>query len=106
VLPCVPWFRTLPPSSGGLWCSRMFCGSGLRHSARTGSSAATCPVAPDPASLCGRFLMLSYVLRLSAGCGLCEQIIITLATLPGRALLRHVRVLPRQIVIMGLQDVW
>jgi hypothetical protein len=57
--------RTLPPSRGGLRGCHMFNDSGSRLPDRNGSGAATCTVAPDPASLQGRapVRQVSYNLR-------------------------------------------
>jgi hypothetical protein len=50
----VQWFQILPPCSRGLRRCYMSRGSGPRLPAREGSGAATCTMAPNPASLLGR----------------------------------------------------
>jgi hypothetical protein len=63
-LPCVPRLRIMPPCSGGLGRCHVPRGFGSCLSAREGSGVATCPAAPDPASLLGRALALPHVPRL------------------------------------------
>jgi hypothetical protein len=64
VLPHVPWLRTSPPCQGGLRYCHVSHGSGPCLPVKEGSSAATCPVAPDLASLLRRAPVLSCVPRL------------------------------------------
>jgi hypothetical protein len=45
VLPRVPQLRTLPPSSGGLWCCYVSHGSRSRLPMQEGSGATMCPMA-------------------------------------------------------------
>jgi hypothetical protein len=53
-LPLVPPLQTLPPSTEGLQCCRVSRSFEPRLLTREGSGVAMCPVAPDPASQCGR----------------------------------------------------
>jgi hypothetical protein len=62
-LPCVPWLWILPPCSGELWCYHMSCGSGSFLPTREGTGIATCPVAPNPASLLTRAPTLPRIPR-------------------------------------------
>jgi hypothetical protein len=66
-LPRAPWLRTLLPYSGGLRRCPVPRGSGPCFPTREGSGAATCPAAPDPASLLGSAPILPRALRLSTG---------------------------------------
>jgi hypothetical protein len=50
-LPRVPRLRTMPFCSGGLRCCHVPRSSGPRLPAQEGCGTATCPAAPDPASL-------------------------------------------------------
>jgi hypothetical protein len=63
-LPHVPRHRTPPPCSGGLRRCHMSHGSGSCLPAHEGSDAATCPTAPELASLLGRAPTLPCVPRL------------------------------------------
>jgi hypothetical protein len=62
MLPHVSWIQTLPPCSGRLQCCHVSCGSRPYLPTQEGSGATTCPVAPVPASLLGRTLMLACVM--------------------------------------------
>jgi hypothetical protein len=63
VLPRVSRFRIRSPCSVGLQCCQVFRDSRSCLPAQEGSGAATCPVAPDPASLLRRAPTLPRVLR-------------------------------------------
>jgi hypothetical protein len=63
VLPRVLRLWILPPCSGGLRRCHVSHGTGSCLPAREGYGAATCPMAPDPASLLGRALMLLCIPR-------------------------------------------
>jgi hypothetical protein len=60
-LPCVPWLWTLPPYSGGFQHCHVSRGFEPSVPTQEGSSAATCPMASDPASLLGWALTLPRV---------------------------------------------
>jgi hypothetical protein len=61
-LPHVPRPQTSPPYQGGLLCCHVSLSPGPRLPANEGSSAATCPTAPDLASLSRRAPVLPRVL--------------------------------------------
>jgi hypothetical protein len=63
-LPCVTRLWILPPCSGGLRCCHVSRDSGSCLPTQEGSGTATCPAAPDLASLLERALALPHVLRL------------------------------------------
>jgi hypothetical protein len=63
-LPCVPRLQILPPCSGGFRCCHVSRGSESCLPAHKGSGVATCPTAPDPASLLERASVLPHVPRL------------------------------------------
>jgi hypothetical protein len=68
-LPRAPRLCTSPPSWGGLQrCHMSYC-SGPHLPTKVGFDAATCPMAPDLASLLRWALTLPHVLRLPVGCG-------------------------------------
>jgi hypothetical protein len=50
VLPRIPWLWTSPLRLVGVWCCHMSRGSRPQSTSEVGSSAATCPMALDPAS--------------------------------------------------------
>jgi hypothetical protein len=60
-LPCVSRLRIPPSCLGGLWRYHMSCGSESCLPTQEGSGAATCPTAPDPASLLMRALVLPHI---------------------------------------------
>jgi hypothetical protein len=59
-LPRVPWLWTLPPCSRGLQCCHVSHDSGSCLPIWEGSDAATCHVAPNPASMLRRASVLSH----------------------------------------------
>jgi hypothetical protein len=64
MLPRAPRLWTPPPCLGGLWCYPVLHGFGPRLPAQKGSSAVTCPTAPNHAFLLRRALVLPHVTRL------------------------------------------
>jgi hypothetical protein len=59
VLPCVTWFWTPPPCLGEFQCRHVSHSFGPHLPTQEGSGAATCPTAPDPASLLRKAPVLS-----------------------------------------------
>jgi hypothetical protein len=69
VPPSVQKLRTLPPTLGGLWHYHVSSSSRPCLPAKGSSCAATCPTAPNLASLLRRGLVLPCVPQLSVDCG-------------------------------------